>query len=363
MEERIKVLMIGPDRGVHGGISGVVNNYYEAGITEKINLTYIGTMVEGSKLRKLWQAFRAYVQFLHKLPQYPIVHVNMASDSSYYRKSFFIKAAKRAGKKIVIHQHGGDFETFYEKEQNDRGREKIRRGLNMADVFLVLAPAWKTFFQRILPEKQIIVFPDTIRIPENYEKEYGQQRILFLGRLCKAKGIEELIQSMVELHPEFPSAKLLLGGIWEDTELQGLAQQYPEFITELGWITGEAKQDYLKMCDIFALPSYFEGQSIAILEAMAHYCGIAASDTGGIPMMITNEQTGLLTAPQNKEELKNALKRLLESPGLCKKLGENARRKAEEEFSIDGSIQKLAEIYRDLSSCTDITNQKAALKK
>lgn len=104
--------MIGPDRSVHGGISGVVNNYYEAGLDRKIDLCYIGTMVEGSKFRKLGQAAKAFCLFCIKLPCYDIVHVNMASDSSYYRKSLFIKAAKHAGKKIVIHQHGGDFETF-----------------------------------------------------------------------------------------------------------------------------------------------------------------------------------------------------------------------------------------------------------
>lgn len=350
MDERIKVLMIGPDRSVHGGISGVVNNYYDAGITEKVDLNYIGSMVEGSKLRKLWQAVKAYVKFLAALPKYSIVHVNVASDSSYYRKSLFIKAAKRAGKKIVIHQHGGDFETFYEKEQNDRGRAKIRQVLGMGDVFLVLAPAWKNFFQNLIQEERIVVFPDTIPIPARYQKEYGKQRVLFLGRLCKAKGVGELIQTMAELHSEFPAARLLLGGIWEDQELRTLAQRYPEFVTELGWISGKAKQEYLDICDIFALPSYFEGQSIAILEAMAHCCGIVASDTGGIPMMITDEQTGLLVPPGDKEELKKALRRMLENPELCRKLGENARRKAESGFSIESSIEQLVSIYRDLLS-------------
>ena len=360
MVDRIKVLMIGPDRSVHGGISGVVNNYYAAGITEKVDLCYIGTMVEGSKLRKLWQAVKAYLKFLRLLPKYPIVHVNVASDSSYHRKSLFIKAAKRAGKRIVIHQHGGDFETFYEKEQNDRGRKKIRQVLGMGDVFLVLAPAWKTFFSRLIPEERIMVFPDTIAIPrkstgedgkgcsKGYSQKYGGQRVLFLGRLCRAKGIEELIHAMAELHPEFPNARLLLGGIWEDQELQTLAQQYPDFVTELGWISGKEKEEYLKTCDIFALPSYFEGQSIAILEAMAYSCGIVASNTGGIPMMISDEQTGLLVPPKNKEELKQAMRRLLEDPNLCRKLGENARQKAEKEFSIEKSIDQLVDIYSGL---------------
>lgn len=193
MDDRIKVLMVGPDRSVHGGISGVVNNYYDAGITEKVDLNYIGTMVEGSKLRKLWQAVKAYIRFLKLLPEYPIVHVNVASDSSYYRKSLFIKAAKRAGRKIVIHQHGGDFETFYEKEQNDRGRARIRQVLSMGDVFLVLSPKLKQFFKGILEPSKVILFPNAVPVPDSIEKEYGKQRILFLGRLCKEKRLTGIV--------------------------------------------------------------------------------------------------------------------------------------------------------------------------
>ena len=51
--DKIRVLMVGPDRGVHGGISAVVNNYYEAGLDRKVDLKYIGTMREGSKVKKL----------------------------------------------------------------------------------------------------------------------------------------------------------------------------------------------------------------------------------------------------------------------------------------------------------------------
>ena len=87
----IKVLMIGPARKVHGGISGVVNNYYEAGLDQKVNLRYIGTMVEGGRLRKLLRAGIAWLSFLAALPGCDIVHVNMASDNSYRRKSVFAK--------------------------------------------------------------------------------------------------------------------------------------------------------------------------------------------------------------------------------------------------------------------------------
>lgn len=348
MDDRIKVLMVGPDRSVHGGISGVVNNYYDAGITEKVDLNYIGTMVEGSKLRKLWQAVKAYIKFLKLLPEYPIVHVNVASDSSYYRKSLFIKAAKRAGRKIVIHQHGGDFETFYEKEQNDRGRARIRQVLGMGDVFLVLSPKLKQFFKGILEPSKVILFPNAVPVPDSIEKEYGKQRILFLGRLCKEKGLRELFSVLPQLHEQFPQMHVLLGGIWEDEELLEEAAKMKEYVTDLGWLQGEAKKDYLRISDLFVFPTYFEGQPVSVLEAMAYQCGIVATNVGGIPQMVEQEQTGLLIEPKVPEGLKSALEKLLSDPELCERLGKNARAKVQKEFSIEKSLQELIKIYQQL---------------
>ena len=348
MDDRIKVLMVGPDRSVHGGISGVVNNYYDAGITEKVDLNYIGTMVEGSKLRKLWQAVKAYIRFLKLLPEYPIVHVNVASDSSYYRKSLFIKAAKRAGRKIVIHQHGGDFETFYEKEQNDRGRARIRQVLSMGDVFLVLSPKLKQFFKGILEPSKVILFPNAVPVPDSIEKEYGKQRILFLGRLCKEKGLRELFSVLPQLHGQFPQMHVLLGGIWEDEELLEEAAKMKEYVTDLGWLQGEAKKNYLRTSDLFVFPTYFEGQPVSVLEAMAYQCGIVATRVGGIPQMIEQEQTGLLIEPKDPEGLKSALEKLLSDPDLCERLGKNARAKVQKEFSIEKSLQELIKIYQQL---------------
>ena len=92
-----RVLMVGPDRSVQGGISGVVNNYYEAGLDKQIRLKYIGTMVDGSKLQKLMKAALSYIQFAACVRKYDIVHVNMAADASYYRKLYFIiQTAARA---------------------------------------------------------------------------------------------------------------------------------------------------------------------------------------------------------------------------------------------------------------------------
>lgn len=341
----MRVLMIGPARCVHGGISGVVNNYYEAGLAQKITLRYIGTMVEGGKLRKLLQAGIAYLQFLMVLWHYDIVHVNMASDNSYRRKSFFIRTAKRFRKKIVIHQHGGDFETFYHKEQDEKGRAQIRRVLSMGDAFLVLAPAWRDFFGELIGRERITVLPDSIAIPEAFEKDYDNHKVLFLGRLCREKGIGELLSCVPAIARQFPDFHLYLGGIWEDRDLERLAAQEKEHVTWLGWVSGEEKKNWLRQCRILTLPSYFEGQSVSLLEAMAHYCGIVATDTGGIPQMIRQEETGLLVPVKDAAALQEGLLRLLEDEALCRRLGGAAREKVTAEFGIEENMQTLLGIY------------------
>lgn len=342
----MRVLMIGPDRSVHGGISGVVNNYYEAGLDKQVELYYIGTMKEGSKLKKLLIAIRALIVFTCKLSWCDIVHVNMASDASYHRKAVFVREAKAFHKKIVIHQHGGDFEGFYQRQLSEKGRSKVKKVLSMGDAFLVLAPAWKEFFGTIINKDRITVLPDAITVPEPIAKQYGQHKILFLGRLCKAKGIGELLSIVPELTVRYPDLKIYLAGIWEDLALKKLAEAYPEQVIWLGWITGEEKKKYLTSCDIFVLPSYFEGQSVSLLEAMAYECACVASNTGGIPQMIEDGKTGILVEPQNADSLKQGILSVLSNAKRCEQLGQEAREKVQEQFSMEKNMTALLAIYR-----------------
>ncbi len=223
----------------------------------------------------------------------------------------------------------------------------------MGDAFLVLAPPWKEFFGRLIGEETITVLPDSIALPEPFTKHYDNHRVLFLGRLCKEKGIGELLACVPELARRVPDFHLYLGGVWEDPALMRTALQDQEHITWLGWVDGEEKRRWLADCRILVLPSYFEGQSVALLEAMAYYCGIVASDTGGIPQMIQTEETGLLVPPKDAQALQAGLLRLLQDEELCRRLGGAARSKAEREFGIEENMRRLIEIYGKLQERTD----------
>ena len=95
----IKVSMIGPGRNVMGGISTVVISYYNLGLDKRIKLRYIATMKDGSKIKKLSVAIKAYIQFKKCLKDFDIVHIHMAAQASFYRKSIFVQLAKKMVRK------------------------------------------------------------------------------------------------------------------------------------------------------------------------------------------------------------------------------------------------------------------------
>ena len=345
---RMRVLMLGPARSVNGGISAVVNNYYGAGLDKKVELQYIGTMEDGSKVHKLFVALKALAEFLVKVFGCQVVHIHMASDVSIYRKMPFIWLAKIFGKKLVIQQHGGNIKQFYYSECGKGKQKFIKKTLRKADVFLVVAPYLKDIFKDIVEEEKIEIFNNAIEIPKEANPDYSCQRVLFLGRLCKEKGIGELLEAIKELNQEFPRLELYLGGVWIDEELKKKAEECGEFVHHLGWIDAEKKDEYLRNCNMFILPTYFEGLPMSLLEGMAYGCACVATEVGGIPQVMTNRKEGLLIPAKKVQEIKNALRELLLNQELQEELGTNARKRVMEKYEISKSVQRLTEVYQEI---------------
>jgi glycosyltransferase involved in cell wall biosynthesis len=97
--------------------------------------------------------------------------------------------------------------------------------------------------------------------------------------------------------------------------------------------------------NVFLLLSNWEGLPLTILEAMSHSLPIVASDVGGVPETIQENEHGFLIPRDDKERLVEVLKNLIESPELCSQIGRNARLRYEQDFTVNLMIDSTELIY------------------
>ena len=361
MKEKIstpKVLMVGPGRNVMGGISTVVNSYYELGLDKKIGLRYISSMEDGSKIKKLAIAFSSYIEFSRHIKECDIVHVHMAAQASFTRKSIFIKKAKKAGKKIIIHQHSADFDDFYFKQCDAKKRKQIKKIFAMADIIIVLSEEWAKFFgENICDLEKIVILYNGVIIPKYCKKDYTDTNVLFLGRLGERKGSYDLLKAIPDILKVIPDAHFYLGGDGDIVKSQKLIDEngIQNHVKLLGWVRNEEKEIYLKKCSIFIRTSYHEGMPMALLEAMSYGLAAISTNAGGISRIIDNGCNGFRIEAGDIEAIKSKLKCLLCDPQLKKKLGINGYNTVKNGFNVEKNIKKLEQIYSELINKNGVT--------
>jgi len=100
--------------------------------------------------------------------------------------------------------------------------------------------------------------------------------------------------------------------------------------------------------DVLWSASAYEGQSNAILEAMAAGVPVVATDVPGTRDLVLPGHTGYLVPVGDRAALARATQRLLENPSLAARLGTAARRRAAEHFSVDKMVRRHVELYKEL---------------
>lgn len=343
--------MIGAGRDVRGGVSSVVNSYYDAGLNQMCELTYLPTMEDGSKLKKLIVAAGARIRFEHLIRQNDILHVHMSSDNSFYRKAVFIRRAYREKKKIIIHMHGSTFDLFYRERCNEKQKQEVRDIFAMADAVIALSEDWRKFLaENICHADKIQVIYNAVKLPEPYQKDYSNRKMLFLGILGQRKGTYDLIGALPEIFQKYPDAHIYFGGDGEREQAERLCREkgIADYVTFLGWVRGEEKERYLRECSIYVLPTYHEGMPMSILEAMSYGMAVVSTYVGGIPHIITDGENGLLCGAGKTEQLQEALGKVLGNAELRERLGCNAVRKIAADFDIQKNCRLLMQIYTQM---------------
>jgi glycosyltransferase involved in cell wall biosynthesis len=213
-----------------------------------------------------------------------------------------------------------------------------------------------------LPAGQVVVLPNAIglerlRLPADYDRA-AQRRALGLpvdeplictvGRLETVKGSDLFVEAAEQLIAAgWRGRFLLLGDGSLRTELtQRLARTgLIERIKLLGQRSDVA--EIVAACDLFVQPSRREALSRALLEAMALGVPVVATAVGGTADAVRAGQTGWLVSRADADELARAIKGALGNPVEAGRLAVAGRRLVQEQFSIEGYVQRLEGVYRE----------------
>lgn len=351
----MKVIMIGSNLRVPGGITRVVKNYIQAGIGDKVEFEYFPTYYGSNNLVNILYFIIQYIRLLFKLylfnNKYDVAHIHMSYKGSFIRKRHIINLLKKKNIPIILHMHGSQFKEYYNNSSNNRKR-KVKSTLNNARVILALGDEWKDYYKTICDTKVIsldnAVFPKSIS-PNNEEKVY----ITTMGVLSKRKGTYDLIKVGNYLKDKIDRKyKFVLAGNGEVEKVKNEIKRLGlnDLFIIPGWISDQDKIDEIyRKSIIYVLPSYNEGMPMSILEAMSYGLPIISTKVGSIPSVV-KDGNGFLINAGDIEDLGNKILTLLNNEKHLEKMRINNIKKIEEDYNIYNSLTKLVLLYESISN-------------
>ncbi|HEY0784698.1 MAG TPA: glycosyltransferase [Acidobacteriaceae bacterium] len=233
-----------------------------------------------------------------------------------------------------------------------------RRNLGGAACLHALTRAEAEDYRRFGVERPIAVIPNGVRVPdavtpaaflEAFPHLWGKQLVLFLGRLHFKKGVLLLVKAWAELQAQFPDAHLVLAGPDCENTRSSLETHVRELalvdrVTFTGMLAGERKWSALAAAHCFVLPSYSEGLSVSLLEAMGLGVPVILTRQCHLPEVASNG-AGWEIDP-DVSQLVSALKECLRNGERANRsIGNQGRAMVERSFHWSSVGRQMSEVY------------------
>ena len=345
-----QILTIGCEyKKSRGGIARVLS-CYQAYVYESFR--FVANSGDGTKIRKLlWvitALFRSAIALIRH-EEVRIVHIHTSSYNSFRRSVWFVRLATLFNRKVVMHIHSGAFKTYYRDNE-----EFVRRILLRCDAIVALSDEWKNFFENEVGHPSVFVINNVVSEPfkldDADERKDEKLHLLFLGLINNDKGIFDLLQSFAQLGDSVKNNLVLhVCGAGETERLKNMIQSLhlEHSVAFEGWVSGMEKVRLLNCCDVFVLPSYYEGLPISILEAMSYGMAIVSTRVGGIPSVVTTDENGYLLEPGETKALAKTIETLVENRDLVQWLGASSLSRISAYFP-DAVSSQLRNMYNNL---------------
>jgi glycosyltransferase involved in cell wall biosynthesis/ubiquinone/menaquinone biosynthesis C-methylase UbiE len=327
-------------------------------------------------LGKIWIYVGLLVRLFLKLIQkkYVVYHTISQSREGFLRDFPIVILSKIFGSKVVLHIHGGNYDSFY-NTQNAIIRKLILKMLASANSIIVLSEGLKKMldFAPIIASKIKVVpnglawsvdgnFQKIKRLPSDLQTPI---KVLFLSNLIESKGywsvleaIEILVNRLkINIQADFCGEFIHYDDAIRFKNASDAERHFFEFITKHqltnhvkyhGIIEEETKKEFLINAHFFILPTQYknEGQPISIIEAMAYSCVILTTNYRGISEMIQHNESGIFVEYNDSNSIVEQVKNLIYSPEKFEKISRNSLQKFQERYTKEHHLKQLIEVIK-----------------
>ncbi|ACK66396.1 glycosyl transferase group 1 [Rippkaea orientalis PCC 8801] len=208
-----------------------------------------------------------------------------------------------------------------------------------------------------VPPEKLAVIPNGVNLdkyspgvsPLKFHPQFrGKRLFVYVGRIATEKNVEALLKAWKQAEMGYDNKLLIVGdGPLKPSLEPFYGREYG--IYWLGFVADEQQRiDILRAAEVFILPSLVEGLSLSLLEAMA--CGIAcvATDAGADGEVLSNGAGIVMNTQGVTTQLKTLLPLLRDHPEITQLLGQKARQRVLEKYSLSQNITCLERLYSQL---------------
>ena len=292
-----------------------------------------------------------YLKILYKLilnlicfkPEIVYLSIN-AKGIGFYKDFLVVFLIKLFGRKLVLHYHN----KGVKESQRNMINNILYKYLFKNTKVILLSRLLYNDIENYVEKKNVFYCANGIPITnlsihrfKELEDSYVT-KILFLSNLIKSKGICVLINALKILQlKEMKFHCSIVGGEGDISpeELNNMISDLDlnDQVTYLGKKYNNEKYEMFLNSDIFVLPTFYHNECfpLVILEAMQFGLATISTNEGAIPEIIDDGKTGFLIEKQNSEALAKKISWFLKNPNKLKEMGENARIKFLNNYSID----------------------------
>lgn len=355
-----RVLWASTSLQTRGGITTFVRTMRASPLSAAWEIDHVATHRDGSVLVRMFAFARGLVRFLRILvsrrPE--LVHLHAAKDASVARKAALLWVAWAVRVPVVLHVHAGEFGAFYDRMPCPV-KWSIRCTLGRASAVVALGHLLARRLHHIAPKARIVAIPNGVRIIGPGRRAGGSEpvHVVFLGQIGDAKGTFTLLEAWAKVVTDGSSlarARLTIAGDGQVDRARAMVArlELAGSVRVRSWLSASEVADLLGTAHVLTLPSRYEGQPMAVLEAMARGLCVVASAVGGIPELIENGASGLLVPADDVDALAAALQLVINDHELRDRLGDTALDRARQIFDIEVIWRRFDALYRELTGHT-----------